>query len=105
MQKQCLSTVGTRVPAIATTLSSFAYRGWRPLPPRNLDLDIQPHRNQILSGARRQGARRLLPPHLYRIESASSRWEIMPVHNKRLTSIVGMCEIVCHQRAFEILIF
>jgi hypothetical protein len=26
----------------------------------------------------------------------------MPMRNKRLTSIVGMCEIVCHQRAFEI---
>jgi hypothetical protein len=37
-----------------------------------------------------------------RIESASSRWEIMmPVHNKRLTSILGMCQIVCHQRAFK----
>jgi hypothetical protein len=30
---------------------------------------------------------------------------MMPVRNKRLTSIVGMCEIVCHQRAFEIPIY
>jgi hypothetical protein len=30
---------------------------------------------------------------------------MMPVHNKRLTSIVGIYEIVCHQRAFEIPIY
>ena len=29
----------------------------------------------------------------------------MPVHNERLTSIVGMCKIVCHLRAFEIPIY
>ena len=28
----------------------------------------------------------------------------MPVNNKILTSIGGMCEIVFHQRAFEILV-
>jgi hypothetical protein len=46
------------------------------------------------------GGRQLLTPDLHRIESASSRWEMMLVHNKRLTSIVGMRGIVCHQRAW-----
>jgi hypothetical protein len=102
IRKQGLSTVDTHVPAIATTLLSYlccrisTTQGY-------VDLDIWgQHGDQILSGGRHQGVRRLLPPDLHRIESAISRWEMMPVHNKRLTSIVGMCEIVCHRRAFEV---
>jgi hypothetical protein len=30
---------------------------------------------------------------------------MMPVHSMRLTSIVGIYEIFCHQRAFEIPIY
>src|SRR6266566_797588 len=77
MQKQGPSTVDTRVPAIATTLSSLSHLGSRTKPHRNLDLDIRPHRNQIFLGGRRQGARRLLTPDLHRIESANSHWEVM----------------------------
>jgi hypothetical protein len=69
------------------------------------ELDIRPHRNQKLLGGPHQGARRLSPPDLHRIESASGRREIVQVHNKRLTLIVGMYEIVCHRRAFEIPIY
>jgi hypothetical protein len=36
-------------------------------------------------------------PNVHRIGSTSSRWEMLP-H----TSIVGMCKVVCHQRAFAI---
>ena len=64
-----------------------------------LDLDMRRHRNRILLRGYRQGARRMLPPDLHRIESASGRLEIMRVHvhNKRLTLIVENCEIVYHQ--------
>ena len=103
IRKRGLSSVGTRVPAIATTLFSFSYcsRGtqWY------TDLDIRPNRNRILIGGRHLGGRRLLTPDLRRIESASNRWEMIPVHNKRLTSIVKMCMIACHQRAFGIPIY
>jgi hypothetical protein len=70
MQKPGLSIVGTRVPAIATTLSAFSHRNQR-----NPDVDIGPHRNGIFLGGRHLGGRRLLPPDLHHIESASSRWE------------------------------
>jgi hypothetical protein len=76
IRKQGLSTVDTRVQAIATTLSSFSYFGCRvlfALRQGNVDLDIGPHGNQILLGGRRQGGHRLLPPDLHCIESASSR--------------------------------
>jgi hypothetical protein len=85
IRKQGLSTVDTRVLAIATTLSSVSYPGGPSLSQRHLDLDIRLHRNQILPEGRHQGARRLLvPPDLHRIESASSRREMMSVHNKDL---------------------
>jgi hypothetical protein len=99
IRKQGISTVDTRVPAIATTLSSFSYLGRRTPRQGDIDLDIRPHRNRILLRGRHLGGRRLLTPDLHRIESASSRWEMMSLHNKRLTSIVWMCEIVCHQHA------
>ena len=38
----------------------------------------------------------MLPPELHHIESASQSLEVI-VHKKRLTSIVGLCVIVCHQ--------
>ena len=47
-------------------------------------IDRPPPIRRILLGGRHQGARRLLTPDLHRIESASSRWEMMPVHNKDL---------------------
>lgn len=97
--KRGLSIVDTRVPAIATTVSSVSHSGHY--------LDIRPHGNQISLRGHHQRARQLLPPDLHRIksESASSRWAMMGlmlVHNRRLTSIVGICKIVCHRRAFEI---
>ena len=82
IQKQGLSIVDTRVPAIAMTLSSLLYLGRWTIPRSNLDLDIRPHGNQILLRRRHREARRLQPPDLHRIESAGSRWEMMPVHNK-----------------------
>ena len=69
IRKRWLSIVDTRVPAIAMTPLSFC----RKISHRNLHLDIRAHRNQILSGARRRGARRLSPPGssgLHRVESA-----------------------------------
>ena len=90
--KRGLSIVDTRVPAIARTVSSVSHSGRY--------LDIRPHGNRILLRGRRHRARRLLPPDLHRIESASSGWEMMPVHNKKLTSI---CEIVCHRREIRCL--
>ncbi len=78
MQKQDLSTVDTRVSAIATILSSFSYIGSRTMPQRYRDLDIRPHRNQILLGGHHLRGRLLLTPDLNRIESANSHWEVMP---------------------------
>ena len=70
IREQGPSTVGTRVLAIATILSSFSYGGAWNIAQRNPDLDIGPHRNQILLGGRHQVARRLLLPALHLIESA-----------------------------------
>ena len=69
-QKQGLSIVGTRVPAIATTLSSFSCLHLRIL--SRGDPETGPYKNQILLGGRRQAAHRLLPHALNRIESAGS---------------------------------
>ena len=105
IRKQGISIVDTRVPAIAITRPSISYMGCRNLPHRNLDFDILAHGNQIFLGGRRLGGHRLLTPDLHRTESASSHYEMIPVHKKRLTLIMGMCEIFCHQRAFEIPIY
>ena len=70
IQKPSLSTVGTRVPVIATTLSSFSKSGYRTLCRYP---DIWPHRNRILLGGHHLGARRSFPSGLHRmirIESA-----------------------------------
>ena len=88
MRKRGLSTVDTPVPVIATTVSVPLYL-WGHAPRQgDLDLDIGPHRNQILPRGHRRGARQLsVLPDLYTvylIESASSHWEMtVPVHNKR----------------------
>jgi hypothetical protein len=63
-RKLGLSIVDTHVPAIAMTLSPFSWIGCRTMPQRDLDINIWPHRNQILLGGRRQGGRRLLAPDL-----------------------------------------
>src|SRR6266403_801989 len=97
IQKPGFSTVDTRVPAIATTLLLFSHMSIRS-PPQG-HLDAQPHRNQILLGGRRQGALGLLLPGLLCVKSASSLSGMM--QNKRCTLIM----IVCHQQAFEILIY
>jgi len=68
IRKQGISTVDTRVPAISTTLSPFLYCGRQD--DGKSDLDIRPHRNRILLGARHLRGRRSLTPDLYRIESA-----------------------------------
>jgi hypothetical protein len=65
MKKQGLSIVDTRVPAIATTLSSLSHQN-----KINPDIDPRPHRSRILLGGRHLGGRGLLPPGLHRIESA-----------------------------------
>jgi hypothetical protein len=78
--------------------------GFRTLPYGNLDLDIRPRRNRVFLGGRHLRGRRLLintRPSSHRISRRCySGWQMIPVHIKRLTSIVGMCEIVCHQRAW-----
>jgi hypothetical protein len=101
-----LSTVDTRVPAIATTLSPVSnIGGGRTSSQCHLDLDIRTTWKSNIARRTLSGSTSIVTtrPTVHRIESASSPWEMMPVH-KRLTSIIGMCEIVCHQRAFEILI-
>jgi len=108
IRKQGLSTVDTHVLVIAITLASFSYLGCRTSPQGSLDLDIcsRPHRNQILLGGRYQRAHRLLPPDLHascRISQQSLGDDAR--HDKRLTSIVGTCMIVCHQRASPIPIY
>ena len=65
-RKQGISTVDTRVPAIATILSPFSYLGRCAPPQRGLD---GPHRNRILLRGRHLGGRRLLPlDQVHRIE-------------------------------------
>ena len=101
IQRQGFSTVDIRVLAIATNLPLFSHFGLRIH--RNVERRLRLHRNQKSIGGLHQEARRLLPPDLHRIESASSLWRKM--HNKKLTSIVGVCTIISHQRVFEVSIY
>jgi hypothetical protein len=73
IRKRRISTVATRVSAVATTLSPYC--GEDLTTQRDIQVAFRTHiyKNQISLGARRQEARRSLPPDLYRIESASSR--------------------------------
>jgi hypothetical protein len=74
IRKQGLSTVDTREPAIATTLSHLSTAQ------EDVNFDILTHRNRILLRGRHQEGRRSLIPDLDRIESAGSRWEIQETY-------------------------
>jgi hypothetical protein len=89
MQKRDLSIVDTRVPEIATTPAPFSRRN-----EKNPDIDICPHINRILSGGRHLGGRRLSPPDLHHIESASrSRWEMIDGASARQKTYIDCTDV------------
>ena len=78
IQKRCIAIADTRGPVTAMLLSLIS------------NLNIQADRNQILLVGLHQGACRLIPPGLHRVESVSSRCRgcAKDVRRRRLVNLL-----------------